>query len=92
MADNEEREGPVVHFPDDSLFADVHTEGDAGVPFFGRGMLPNDGPPTDAPAPASVDGHLGTSGPDDQMRGDTLSGLGPGLVREGPNEGKDEED
>ena len=89
MASDEEREGPVVHFPDDSLFADVHTEGDAGVPFFGRGMLPNDGPPTDAPAPASVDGPLGTSGPDDQARGETATGLGPGLVRERPERDED---
>ena len=82
MAADQEREGPVVHFPDDSLFPDVHTEGDAGVPFMGRRMLPNDGPPLDAPAPASVDGPLATSGRDDQERGETVTGLGTADVEE----------
>lgn len=65
-----------VHVPAGSLFGDVHTTGDAGVPYLGGQVMPNDGPHGDAAPGAPVSGNLATSGVDDQMRGDTVTGLG----------------
>ena len=76
MADRKDAHGPDVHFPAGSLFADVHTEGDAGVPYMPDGqILPNDGPSDETVGPAGAVGKLGTSGRDDQLRGDTVTGL-----------------
>jgi hypothetical protein len=87
MADREHPGGPEVRFPAGSLFPEIHTEGDAGVPYTAEGVLPNDGP-DDAELPESASGDLATSGRDDQERGETVTGLGPGLV---PPRAADEE-
>ena len=78
--DRETGDDQEVAFPAGSLFPSIHTEGDAGVPYMGHGLLPNDGPDEDSGLPAAATGELATSGPDDQARGDTATGLGPGLV------------
>ncbi len=82
MAGQRDPQGPDVDFPAGSLFPDVHTRGDAGVPTMPEGPLPNEGPSDTTATPAPLSGSLATSGPDDQARGETASGLGTADVED----------